>query len=423
MEIVAAIVFVGALVFIVTDWIHRAKAALAGAGIIVVVGSIDGFYDQEHAIDAIDWGTLGLLVGMMLIVGITEQTGIFTYLALKVVQLSRGSPFLLIFLLGAVTGVLSAFLDNLTAILLVVPITLLIADLLRIPAVPLVLIEVMASNIGGAATLIGDPPNILIGSRVPELSFMDFIINLAPVAIFTLVTVSLMLYFLYRREFVVSSERMESIQRLDPARDMKESPYVGRSVLILIGTVLVFFAHSAIGIEPATVALGGATILLLVAVDDIEVAFGRVQWTTLFFFIGLFIMVGALEESGAISRVADGIAEITDSRTGQGMIILWASAAGSAVVDNIPFTAAMIPVVEELQAGQEFDDAPWWALALGASFGGNATLIAAAANVAAAGVMDRAGQPITFSRFLAVGVPTTLVSLVIATVYLLIFQF
>jgi Na+/H+ antiporter NhaD/arsenite permease-like protein len=386
---------------------------------MVVVGVLD----QEHAVEAVDWSTLGLLVGMMILVGLTERTGVFTYLALRVAQLSRGRPLRLVFLLAGVTGILSAFLDNLTAILLIVPITLLLADVLDVSPIPLVLVEVIASNVGGTATLIGDPPNIMIGTHVPELSFLDFVVNLAPVALVTLLAVTALLYAVFRQELEVDSERAAEVDRLDPARDVRESRYVKRSIAVLGGTIVVFFLHSAIHLEPAVVALGGATVLLLVAADDVEDALERVEWSTIFFFIGLFVMVGGLEERGIVSDVADVVGDVTGgSRVAEGLTILWVAAAGSALVDNIPFTAAMIPVVDNLNEGGEFDDANWWALALGACFGGNATLIAAAANVAATGVLERSGRPVSFVRFLAIGLPVTLLSLAIATVYLLLFQ-
>jgi Na+/H+ antiporter NhaD/arsenite permease-like protein len=401
------------------EWVHRTKAALVGAGLVVVVGIVD----LDRAIEAVDWSTLGLLTGMMILVGLTERTGVFTYLALRTAQLSKGRPLRLVFLLAGVTGLTSAFLDNLTSILLIVPITLLLADVLRISAIPLVLVEVIASNIGGTATLVGDPPNIMIGTAVPDLTFNDFIVNLAPVSIVTLLLVSGLLYLVFRRQLVVSPDRVAELERLDPAADVRGSPYVKRSLAVLVGTIVAFFLHAPLHLEPAVVALGGATILLLVAADNVEEALERVEWSTIFFFLGLFVMVGALEERGVIEAVADRLSEATSSDVGQGMAILWGAAAGSALVDNIPFTAAMIPVVEQLQAGnEEFEDGLWWALALGACFGGNATLIAAAANVAAAGVVERSGQRISFGRFLAVGLPMTLVSLLVATVYLLLFQ-
>jgi Na+/H+ antiporter NhaD/arsenite permease-like protein len=418
MAAVAVVVFLGALGAIAFEWAHRTKIALLGAAAVVLIGILE----EEQAIEAVDWSTLGLLVGMMIIVGLTERTGVFTYLALRVAQLSRGGTVRLIFLLSGVTGLLSAFLDNLTAILLVVPITLLLADLLKISPIPLVLIEVLASNIGGTATLIGDPPNIMIGTARPELSFIDFIVNLAPVAIFTLLVVTSGLALFYRRQLRIEPERAVEVERLDAAADMREAPYVKRSLAVLLGTIVGFFLHAPLHLEPAVVALVGATVMLLVAADNVEEALERVEWATVFFFIGLFVMVGGLEEQGVIDRVAEGFADLTGgSRSLEALVILWGSAAGSAVVDNIPFTAAMIPVVDSLQA-DGFDDAAWWALALGACFGGNATIIAAAANVAASGVLERSGKPVSFMGFLRVGLPVTAVSLLIATIYLMVFQ-
>ena len=420
MEIAAGLIFLAVLAVLAFDWVQRTKAALIGALIFVLMGAID----LEHAVEAIDWPTLGLLAGMMIIVGITEKTGIFSYMALRIAQISRGNPFWLMALLAIVTGVASAFLDNLTAILLVVPITLVIADQLRIAAIPLVLTEIFASNIGGTATLIGDPPNILIGSHVPELDFLDFIINLAPVAIVTLAVAIGALWLMFRKQLVIDPSRVDELAKMDAARDVRGNPFVTRSIAILIGTVIVFFLHSWIGLEPAVVALGGATILLLVAAPNIEEALERIEWSTMFFFMGLFVMVGGLEEQGLVERVADLIADATGgSSVAEGLAILWGSATGSALVDNIPFTAAMLPVVDQLAVDDAtFDDGNWWALALGACFGGNATIVAAAANVAATGVLDRVKQPVTFLAFLKAGIPITVISLAISTGYLLLFQ-
>lgn len=418
MDVLAVLIFASALGLIAFEWVHRTKVALAGAALMVIIGVVD----QEGAIEAVDWATLGLLAGMMIIVGLTEPTGVFTFLALRVAQVSKGRPIALVVLLAFVTGVLSAFLDNLTAILLVVPITLLIADLLRISPIPLVLVEILASNIGGTATLIGDPPNIMIGTHRSELSFLDFVVNLAPVALVTLAVVSFGLAFAFRSQLRVEPERAAEVSRLDAAADMRDRKHVKRTLAVLLGTIVAFFLHGLLHLEPAVVALTGATVMLLVAAPDVESALERVEWSTLFFFLGLFVMVGGLEERGVIDDIAEWLADVSGgSPRAEGLIVLWGAAAGSAAVDNIPFTAAMIPVVDTLQ-GDEFDDGLWWALALGACFGGNATMIAAAANVAATGILDRSGHPISFVRFLLVGVPVTLVSLVIATLYLLLFQ-
>lgn len=414
MAVVAASAFAVALLAIALEFGHRTKVALTGAAVVILVGALEA----SAAIEAVDWATLGLLVGMMIIVGLAETTGIFSYLALHVARLSGGRPFRLIFLLAVMTGVLSAFLDNLTAILLVVPISLQVSRLLQIPVVPLVLVQVMASNIGGTATLIGDPPNIMIGTHVEELSFLDFIVNLGPVAAVTLVVVTLLLFFFYRRSLTAAQGAADRLSELDPRAELHRERLVP-ILVVLVATVVGFFLHAPLHVEPVVVAMTGATAMLIVAGRDLEWALERVEWGTIFFFLGLFVMVGALEERGVIGRVADGFAEVTGgSQTAEALVVLWGSAAGSALVDNIPFTAAMIPVVDQLQ-GDGFDDSTWWALALGACFGGNATLIAAAANVAAVSALARAGTKISFLRFLAVGLPATIVSLLIATGYLL----
>jgi Na+/H+ antiporter NhaD/arsenite permease-like protein len=418
LTVLAIAIFVLALAVIAFEWVHRTKVALVGAAAMVIIGVLD----ETDAIRAVDWATLGLLTGMMIIVGLTERTGIFTYLALQVARRSGGRPLRLVFLLALTTAVLSAFLDNLTTVLLIVPITLLLADLLDLPAIPLVIVEIVASNIGGTATLIGDPPNIMIGTHVAQLGFVDFVVNLGPVALVALLVATGMLYLGFRKQLRIAPERAGAIMALDPLQDVRGRPYVTRSVVVLVATIVCFFLHSLLGLAPVVVALGGATAMLLLAADDVEDALSRVEWSTIFFFLGLFVMVGGLEQRGVIGHVANAVASVTGgSAHGEALLILWGSAGGSALVDNIPFTAAMIPVVDHLQVGK-FDDANWWALALGACFGGNATLIAAAANVASAGVLERHGEHLSFVRFLWAGIPVTLVSLLIATGYLLLFQ-
>ena len=410
-------IFALALAAIASERVDRTKVALLGAALVVVTQTIE----QEQAIEAVDFNTIGLLAGMMLMVKLTETTGVYTWLAIRAGQLSQGQPLAIVVALSVTTAVLSAFLDNLTTILLMVPITFLLADALDIDPLPLVIIEVIASNIGGTATLIGDPPNIIIAGAT-DLSFGAFIVNLAPIAALAFVVVTAALYLLYRPQLQVAPKARQRVMQLDAARSIEDADELRRTMPILVGTIVVFFAHKALGLEPATVALAGATTMLLVSRQPLEKALAGIEWPTLFFFMGLFVMVGALEETGAIKEVADGIGNLTGgSRSAELMGILWASAIGSGIVDNIPFTATMIPVVEELQAGQgDGDDAYWWALALGACFGGNATLIAAAANVAAAGMAARAGQPIGFLQFLKVGLPATALSLVLATAYIAI---
>jgi Na+/H+ antiporter NhaD/arsenite permease-like protein len=406
-------IFAVALAAIASERVHRTKVALLGAGLMVVTQTIE----QEQAIEAIDFNTIGLLAGMMLMVKLTETSGVYTWLAIRAGQISRGRPFAVATSLAVTTAVLSAFLDNLTTVLLMVPITFLLADTLDIDPIPLVIIEIVASNIGGTATLIGDPPNIIIAGAT-DLSFGAFIANLAPIAALAFVLVTGVLYLAYRPGLRIAADARRRVMELDASASIEDREELVRTVPILVITILVFFFHKALDLEPATVALAGATTMLLVTRQSLEGALAEIEWPTLFFFLGLFVMVGALEETGAISEVADGVASITDGdRTAELLGIMWVSALGSGIVDNIPFTATMIPVVEQLQSGNSGDDAYWWALALGACFGGNATLIAAAANVAAAGMASRAGRPIGFATFLKAGLPATLISLALATVY------
>jgi Na+/H+ antiporter NhaD/arsenite permease-like protein len=410
---VAVATFLIALALIASERIHRTKIALLGAAIVVL---FVGEYGQDQAIESVDFNTIGLLAGMMILVYLTQQTGIYDYIAIRAGQLSRGKPLLVVLSLAGTTALLSAFLDNLTTILLVVPITFLLADALDVDPIPLVIIEVIASNIGGTATLIGDPPNIIIAGAT-DLSFNDFIVNLAPVVLVTFAVVIGFLYLLYRSRLQIEENARRLVMELDAKASIRDWRELRRTIPVLIATVLAFFAHQALHVEPATVALTGAAVGLLVTTIPLEEALSKIEWPTLFFFVALFVMVGALEETGAIGEVADAVKDVTGGdRTAELFGILWTGALGSAVVDNIPFTTAMIPVVEELLAGDS-DDAYWWALSLGACFGGNATLIAAAANVAAAGLTERAGQPIGFMNFLRIGVPAMLISLAIASAY------
>jgi Na+/H+ antiporter NhaD/arsenite permease-like protein len=407
-------VFVVALALIASERLHRTQVALVGAALVVVSQTVD----QERAVEAIDFNTIGLLVGMMLIVRLTEPTGVYNYLAIRAGQLARGRPLAIFVSLAGTTALLSAFLDNLTTILLMVPITFLLADTLDIKPIPLVIMEIVASNIGGTATLIGDPPNILIAGAT-GLSFNSFLLNLAPIAVVTLVVVVGALYLFYRRDLQVAPANREKVMQIDARKSIEDVGELWRTVPVLLLTIVAFFFHQALGLEPATVALTGASITLLASRQSVEDALAGIEWSTLFFFLGLFVLVGALEATGAIDQVAEGIASLTaGNRTAELLGIMWVSAIGSAIVDNIPFTATMIPVVDELQAGSGGDNAYWWSLALGACFGGNATIIAAAANVAASGMAQRAGEPIGFMRFLRIGVPVTLLSMTMATGYI-----
>ena len=345
----AVIIFILALALIATERVDRTKVALLGAVLVLLTQTIE----QERAIEAIDWNTLGLLVGMMIVVRVTEPTGAYTWVAIRAGQLSKGRPFAVVLALSVTTAVLSAFLDNLTTVLLMVPITFLLADALDVDPIPLVIIEILVSNIGGTATLIGDPPNIMIAGAT-GLTFVEFIVNLAPVAIVTFAVVTAGLYWTYRPHLRITPEAQARVMELDAADSIEDARELKRTVPILVATILLFFAHQALHLEPATVALAGAAVMLLVTSQKVEDVLAGMEWPTLFFFVGLFVMVGALEETGAIEEVANGIADVTaGNRTAELLGIAWVSAVGSGIVDNIPFTAAMIPVVEQLGGGED----------------------------------------------------------------------
>jgi Na+/H+ antiporter NhaD/arsenite permease-like protein len=410
---VAVITFIVALAVIASERVNRTKVALIGAAIVVLF--VGGEYDQELAVEAIDFNTIGLLAGMMILVFLTQETGVYDWIAIKAGQFSKGRPFWVVISLAATTALLSAFLDNLTTILLMVPITFLLADALDVDPIPLIVIEVMAANIGGTATLIGDPPNIIIAGAT-GLSFNEFLTNLAPIATVTFFVVIGLLYAVFRRRLQVPEKNREYVMEMDAGSSIRDAAELKRTGPVLIATILLFFAHQTLHIEPATVALTGASVALLVTRQNLEETLSGIEWSTLFFFLALFVMVGALEDTGAIAEVANAIKDITDGdRSAELLGILWISGIGSGVVDNIPFTTAMIPVVDSIN--EDGDPAYWWALALGADFGGNMTIIAAAANVAASGLAERAGKPIGFLSFLKVGLPVTMLSLLIANAY------
>jgi Na+/H+ antiporter NhaD/arsenite permease-like protein len=419
-EIFAVALFVVVLSGIALELVNRTVLALLGAAVIVSLGIVE---QHEAASEFVDWNTIGLLAGMMVIVVILNKTGVFEYLAIRSAQLGKARPGRILILLSIVTAVLSAFLDNVTTVILMVPVTFLIADALGVSPLPFLLSQVMASNVGGAATLIGDPPNILIGSAA-SLSFTDFVLNLTPVVLLTLPFVLGFFYFAFRSEFRAGDEAESAVKRMN-ARDSIRDPILLRKSLIVLGAVIVgFFLHGTLHLEAATIALFGAAALMLYAKSDVEEILREVEWPTLLFFVGLFVLVGGLEVSGFIGRIAELLTDIGGSQAVTAMLVMWGSALASGIVDNIPFTATMIPVIREFALTEGLSEAEvrplWWALAIGADFGGNLTLIAASANVVVAGMSERAGRKISFLKFMAYGIPVTLISLVVATPYVLL---
>jgi len=418
---IALLVFVLTYALIVSEKVHRAIVALLGGMILILFGVLS----QETALEHIDWNTLGLLVGMMIIVGITQRTGVFQYLALKAVRIAKGEPIRILILLGIVTAVLSAFLDNVTTVLLIVPVTLKITDSLGVDPVPYLMTQIMASNIGGTATLIGDPPNIMIGSQT-GLSFMDFLVNLGPVVVVILAVTLGILYFIYRNKLQVPESVKQEVCRVNPRDEIKDYALLKKSLLILGLVILGFILHDKLHLESATIALTGAALLMLVARVEPEDILLSVEWPTIFFFIGLFIVVGGLVETGLIDLLAQKSLEVTagDLRL-TGVLILWLSAIASAFVDNIPFVATMIPLIQEMGnlggiSGQDMESL-WWALSLGACLGGNGTLIGASANVIVVGIAEKNGIKIRFLQFMKLAFPLMLISVAIAMGYLLLF--
>ena len=414
----ATAIFLGTYALLIADKIHRTIVALCGAVLILLAGIIT----QERAVRAIDFNTIGLLIGMMVIVGITRRTGIFEYMAIVSAKKAKGEPAMIMLSLATVTAVLSAFLDNVTTVLLIVPVTFAIAGRLKINPMPFLIAEVIASNIGGTATLIGDPPNIMIGSAT-GLGFMDFAIALAPVIVVVHIANMIWLKILYKKQLETTPELKKGIMEMDEKEEIKD-PVMLRKCLWLIGlTILGFVFHQYLHMESATIALAGASFLLLITRDDPEHALAAVEWPVIFFFAGLFVIVGALQEAGVITYIAERSLQLTGgAMVPTGLLILWLSAIASAFVDNIPFVATMIPLIKDMgQIGGIQDLNPlWWSLSLGACLGGNGTLIGASANVVVAGMAEKRGIIITFMHFTKIAFPMMLMSVAICTVYLLL---
>jgi Na+/H+ antiporter NhaD/arsenite permease-like protein len=418
-EFFAVALFVVVLALIAFEILNRTVAALLGAAILISFGILD---QEQAATEFVDWNTIGLLAGMMVIVAILERTGVFEYLAIKSAQWGEARPGRILILLSLVTALLSAFLDNVTTVILMVPVTFLIADALESSPIPFLLTQVMASNVGGAATLIGDPPNILIGSAA-DLSFLDFVFALTPVVLLTLPAVLGVLYLMFRKDLSHSKDAEETIGAMDAAASIRD-PILLRKSLIVLGLVIVaFFLHGALHLEAATIALFAA--LMLYARSDVEGILREVEWPTLLFFVGLFVLVGGLEATGFVGSIATALTNVAGGTSAlTAIVVIWGSGIASGVVDNIPFTATMIPVIQDLAKAEGLSEEEvrplWWSLALGADFGGNLTLIGASANVVVAGMSERAGQRISFVKFMLYGIPVTLVSLAVATVYVLV---
>ena len=415
----AIAVFLVAYAIIISEKINRAIIALIGAALMVIIGVMD----LETAFLHVDWGTITLLIGMMILVNITSRSGVFEYVAIKAAKVGKGNPLMILIYLSLLTAVGSAFLDNVTTVLLIVPVTFAITNILKVNPVPYLISEILFSNIGGTATLIGDPPNIMIGNANKHLDFNAFLINLAPVVLIIIPIALIYLVLIFRKQLITKQERVLELMAID------ENKYLMIKSLSVLGLViLAFILHSVFHMEPALVAIFGAAILMLITVKDeheLEHIFARVEWITIFFFAGLFILVGGLIEIGLISLMAEKMLDFTQGDIGlTASLILWVSGIASATIDNIPFVATMIPMIQDLAQQMNLAvsspeiNTLWWSLALGACLGGNGTILGASANVIVAGLAAREGKGFSYVQFLVIAAPLTLITLLISHAYI-----
>jgi len=416
----AITVFIFAYSLIVSEKIHRTIVALAGGILMIVLGVVN----QETAVHHIDFNTIGLLVGMMIIVNITSETGLFRYLAIWAAKKVNGDPLKLLIVLSTITAVCSALLDNVTTVLLTVPVTFSITAQLKVKPTPYLVAQILSSNIGGTATLIGDPPNIMIGSAVKELTFMAFVNNLAVVSGIIFIITMLLLAFIYRKVLVTTDELKAQMMHLDEHKQIKNVKLLKKCLFVLALTIGMFTMHQVLHLESATVALFGASLLLVLAYSnnehDLEHIFRKVEWLAIFFFVGLFVLVSGLVETGVIALMAQKAVELTAGNlTATAMLILWMSAIASAFVDNIPFVATMIPMIKEMShMGITNLEPLWWSLALGACLGGNGTLVGASANVVVASMAAQEGYQLSFLKFMKLAFPLMILSIAISSVYI-----
>ena len=405
-------IFIVTYALIATERVDKTIAAMAGGIAMVLLGVVT----QERAFEEIDFNVIFLLAGMMILAAIIRKTGVFGWLAVRAARLAGGDPYRVLVVLSLITAVASAFLDNVTTVVLVGPITLFLAARMGLSPFPFIVSEILASNIGGASTLIGDPPNLLIGSAA-GLGFADFLVHMAPLAVVLLVVYLIAARWLFRGQLTLDKERRDALLALDERQMITNPRLLRQSVVVLGATLIGFVLHGVFHIEPATIALAGAVTLMVVAKEEPHEILREVEWPTLFFFIGLFMLVAGVIEIGLIDAVAGVIRTVTGGELGATtLLIMWVSAGLSGVIDNIPYTATMIPVVTQLAAGHE-TDALWWGLAIGADLGGNATIIGASANVILAAMSEREGHRISFGAFLRYGLTVTLGSMIIATAY------
>ena len=416
MEVIAIVVFVVVIGLIISEKVNSAAAALAGAMALVVTGVMSA----HKALSYIDFNTIGLLVGMMVLVAIIRQSGLFEYVAIKAAKMVHGDPWKIMIAFILLTAVLSGILDNVTTVLLVGPMTIAIAKMLEINPVPFLMTQILASNVGGTATLIGDPPNIMIGSAA-NLSFVDFLKNTGIAVVLVIVFMIVMMRFVYKKEIEVEGLDTSKIMNLDPDKSITDKPLLIKGVVVIVLVILGFIFHDRVGMETSVIALTAAAVMLIIGGVNVDNAIQDVEWTTIAFFMALFVVVGGLTETGVIKQVAAVIIERTAGHPVMMMLILlWASALLSSFLNNIPFIATLIPLVLALKADGMDAEPLWWAISLGACLGGNGTMIGASANVVLSDISTKHGYPITFKSYLRVGMPFMLGSVFISMVFLLV---
>ena len=419
--ILSSLIFMTSLFLIFSEKMHRSIAAIGGSVFIVGLGKILGFYSEEAALEAIDFNTLGLLLGMMILVSMLEPTGFFQYLAVWAARASKGKPVRLFILLGGITTVLSMFLDNVTTVVLIAPVTILICEILGISPLPYLIAEGLLSNTGGVATLVGDPPNVLIGSAA-GLTFNDFLIYSLPIVAVAWVGALVFLRYLFRDELSIQPENAQAVMSLDPAQSLDDRKTARRVLIVLSVAILLFFTHHLLHISPSFIAVGAAAAALIWVQPDIQETFKRVEWSVLIFFSALFVMVGGLEAAGvldAIVNLLEGLARIPPIWFGG--LLIWIVAGLSAIVDNVPITIALIPVIQGLgEAGMDIRPL-WWALAFGAGFGGNGTIIGSTANIIVASLSEKTRTPITSRIWNRRGLPVMLATCAIASILFVLF--
>lgn len=415
-QIISIVVFVAVMALVVSEKIHRALAALLGAVVLLVIGIID----FNAGMESIDFNTLGVLCGMMMFVAIVKESGLFEFVAIKSAKACKGNPWLIMIAFAVITAVFSAFLDNVTTVLLIGPMTIMLCKTLDINPVPFLLVEIMMSNIGGTATLIGDPPNIMIGSEA-GLSFAQFIMVNAPIVVVIMVVLLVIFRFMYGRHLVVDEKNRLNIMELSAEDAIIDKALFHKSVVMIVLVAIAFMLHGVFNLETSVIALTAAAVIILISGRDIEVAIEGIEWGTIGFFLGLFMVVGGMEHTGVIEMLGNAIVDAAGGNVVLMMIvILWASAILSSILDNIPFVATMIPIIMVMEASG-IDVYPlWWALSLGACLGGNGTLVGASANVVLSGIANKEGYNITFMSFTKVAFPLMLVTVALSTIYLLI---